>query len=180
MLVLCGMATMLLSALRFRYGETPIYLHQTGRVAEARASLDDVVAANGTHVPPFKLAQPSVSGASGMYADAAQQLRHRSRSRGGETGQELTQTLTQHDQFGAAAGDGGVLAGGGQNHRMGLYDRAMVKDNHLVVEGGVAALRESALLMKKAHPGVKVEVEAEKGESEDEGEGEGEHAGTSA
>ena len=54
-----------------------------------------------------------------------------------------------------------VLAGGGQNHRMGLYDRAMVKDNHLVVEGGVAALRESALLMKKAHPGVKVEVEAE-------------------
>ncbi len=54
-----------------------------------------------------------------------------------------------------------VLAGGGQNHRMGLYDRAMVKDNHLVVEGGVAALRESALLMKKDHPGVKVEVEAE-------------------
>ena len=115
MLVLCGMATMLLSALRFRYGETPIYLHQTGRVAEARASLDDVVAANGTHVPPFKLAQPSVSGASGMYADAAQQLRHRSRSRGGETGQELTQTLTQHDQFGAAAGDGSSAVGSGHS-----------------------------------------------------------------
>ena len=54
-----------------------------------------------------------------------------------------------------------VVAGGGQNHRMGLYDRAMVKDNHLVVEGGVEALRESALRLKEAHPGVGVEVEAE-------------------
>ena len=54
-----------------------------------------------------------------------------------------------------------VVAGGGQNHRMGLYDRAMVKDNHLVVEGGVEELRESALLLKEAHPGVGIEVEAE-------------------
>ena len=54
-----------------------------------------------------------------------------------------------------------VLSGGGQNHRMGLYDRAMVKDNHLVVEGGVEALRESAALLRKAHPGVGIEVEAE-------------------
>ena len=29
---------------------------------------------------------------------------------------------------------GAVVAGGGKNHRMGLYDRAMVKDNHLVAE----------------------------------------------
>jgi imidazolonepropionase-like amidohydrolase len=36
-----------------------------------------------------------------------------------------------------------VLDGGGVNHRMGLYDRAMVKDNHLVAEGGIAALQEA-------------------------------------
>lgn len=54
-----------------------------------------------------------------------------------------------------------VVAGGGQNHRMGLYDRAMVKDNHLVVEGGVDALRAAAIQLKRAHPNVAVEVEAE-------------------
>ena len=54
-----------------------------------------------------------------------------------------------------------VVAGGGRSHRMGLYDRAMVKDNHLVVEGGVTALRDAAIRLKEAHPGVEVEVEAE-------------------
>jgi nicotinate-nucleotide pyrophosphorylase (carboxylating) len=54
-----------------------------------------------------------------------------------------------------------VVAGGAQNHRMGLYDRAMVKDNHLVVEGGVETLRDAMLRLKEAHPGVDVEVEAE-------------------
>ena len=54
-----------------------------------------------------------------------------------------------------------VVSGGGQKHRMGLYDRAMVKDNHLVVEGGIRALREAAVRLKEHHPEVKVEVEAE-------------------
>ena len=54
-----------------------------------------------------------------------------------------------------------VVGGGAQNHRMGLYDRAMVKDNHLVVEGGVETLRDAMLRLKEAHPGVDVEVEAE-------------------
>ena len=30
-----------------------------------------------------------------------------------------------------------VLAGGGQNHRMGLWDAAMIKDNHVLVAGDV-------------------------------------------
>ncbi len=34
-----------------------------------------------------------------------------------------------------------VVHGGGLNHRMGLYDRAMVKDNHLVAEGGAVAIQ---------------------------------------
>jgi len=40
-----------------------------------------------------------------------------------------------------------VVAGGGVNHRMGLYDQVMIKDNHIVaagdIESAVAAARES-------------------------------------
>lgn len=32
-----------------------------------------------------------------------------------------------------------VTVGGGRNHRMGLYDAVLIKDNHLVAAGGVAA-----------------------------------------
>jgi nicotinate-nucleotide pyrophosphorylase (carboxylating) len=54
-----------------------------------------------------------------------------------------------------------VLHGGGTNHRLGLYDRAMVKDNHLVAEGGPAALQASIQRLKSEKPGVEVEVEAD-------------------
>ncbi len=54
-----------------------------------------------------------------------------------------------------------VAHGGGANHRMGLYDRAMVKDNHLVAEGGLDALREAIRHLKHDHPGVEVELEAD-------------------
>jgi nicotinate-nucleotide pyrophosphorylase (carboxylating) len=54
-----------------------------------------------------------------------------------------------------------VRAGGAQNHRMGLYDRAMVKDNHLVVEGGTEALAKAITLLKSERPGVQVEMEAD-------------------
>lgn len=55
-----------------------------------------------------------------------------------------------------------VIAGGGTNHRMGLYDRAMVKDNHLVAEGGLKALQEAIHLLKRDKPGVEVELEADR------------------
>jgi nicotinate-nucleotide pyrophosphorylase (carboxylating) len=32
-----------------------------------------------------------------------------------------------------------VRMGGGQNHRMGLYDGVLIKDNHIAVAGGIAA-----------------------------------------
>lgn len=36
-----------------------------------------------------------------------------------------------------------VTIGGGANHRMGLYDMVMVKDNHVTAAGGItAAVRE--------------------------------------
>ena len=54
-----------------------------------------------------------------------------------------------------------VVAGGGTNHRMGLYDRAMVKDNHLVAQNKLEALQQGVLQLKSDHPGVEVELEAD-------------------
>ena len=54
-----------------------------------------------------------------------------------------------------------VRAGGGTNHRMGLYDRAMVKDNHLVAEDRLAALQSAIDQLKKDHPEVEIELEAD-------------------
>ncbi len=52
-----------------------------------------------------------------------------------------------------------VRAGGGTNHRMGLYDAVLIKDNHIEIAGGVA---EAIALAKKSAPeGVLVEVECE-------------------
>lgn len=55
-----------------------------------------------------------------------------------------------------------VLDGGGTNHRMGLYDRAMVKDNHLAAEGGLEALQAAIRLLKSEKPQVQVELEADR------------------
>jgi len=55
-----------------------------------------------------------------------------------------------------------VVDGGGTNHRMGLYDRAMVKDNHLAAEGGIEGLQEAILRVKKERPHVQVELEADR------------------
>ncbi len=54
-----------------------------------------------------------------------------------------------------------VVAGGGTNHRMGLYDRAMVKDNHLVAQNKLEALQHGVLQLKADHPSVEVELEAD-------------------
>ncbi|MEI8039533.1 MAG: carboxylating nicotinate-nucleotide diphosphorylase [Verrucomicrobiota bacterium] len=54
-----------------------------------------------------------------------------------------------------------VVHGGGVNHRLGLYDRAMVKDNHLVAEGGSAAIQAAIQRLLAAKPGIEVELEAD-------------------
>jgi len=54
-----------------------------------------------------------------------------------------------------------VVHGGGVNHRLGLYDRAMVKDNHLVAEGGLPAIQAAIMRLKSEKPGVQVELEAD-------------------
>ncbi len=54
-----------------------------------------------------------------------------------------------------------VLHGGGTNHRLGLYDRAMVKDNHLATEGGLELLQAAIQRLKLEKPGVEVELEVD-------------------
>ncbi|MFC5052025.1 carboxylating nicotinate-nucleotide diphosphorylase [Rubritalea spongiae] len=55
-----------------------------------------------------------------------------------------------------------VRAGGGKNHRMGLYDRAMVKDNHLVAENGLEGIQAAISQLKHDKPSVEVELEADR------------------
>lgn len=50
-----------------------------------------------------------------------------------------------------------VRAGGGHNHRMGLFDGVLIKDNHVAVAGGVKVAVERA--RKHAHHLLKIEVE---------------------
>ena len=49
-----------------------------------------------------------------------------------------------------------VRCGGGVNHRFGLSDMAMVKDNHVLAAGGVVPAFEA---VRAAHPDIPVEVE---------------------
>jgi nicotinate-nucleotide pyrophosphorylase (carboxylating) len=51
-----------------------------------------------------------------------------------------------------------VRCGGGVNHRMGLWDAALVKDNHVAAAGGVAA---AFRLVRKEFPDITVEVECD-------------------
>jgi len=55
-----------------------------------------------------------------------------------------------------------VMDGGGTNHRMGLYDRAMVKDNHLVADGDLESLQAAIRLLKSEKDHVEVELEADR------------------
>ena len=55
-----------------------------------------------------------------------------------------------------------VLAGGGTNHRIGLFDMVMVKDNHLAAGTTLAQLQENVRRFRSEHPGVRVEIEADR------------------
>ena len=52
-----------------------------------------------------------------------------------------------------------VACGGGSNHRMGLFDAVLIKDNHVVAAGGIAEAVRAALA--ESPPGVKIEVECD-------------------
>lgn len=54
-----------------------------------------------------------------------------------------------------------VLDGGGANHRMGLYDMVMVKDNHLAANSTLDGLQHAISRLKADHPHILVELEAD-------------------
>lgn len=51
-----------------------------------------------------------------------------------------------------------VRCGGGHNHRVGLYDAILIKENHILSAGGIAAAVDHA---RTRHAGMPVEVEVE-------------------
>jgi nicotinate-nucleotide pyrophosphorylase (carboxylating) len=51
-----------------------------------------------------------------------------------------------------------VACGGGHNHRMGLFDAFLIKENHIKAAGSIAAAVQAA---RTQHPELKVEVEVE-------------------
>ncbi|MGA1129837.1 MAG: carboxylating nicotinate-nucleotide diphosphorylase [Chthoniobacterales bacterium] len=54
-----------------------------------------------------------------------------------------------------------VVAGGGINHRFGLFDQILAKDNHLAVTGDAEGLQAAIDRAKSKTPDVAVEVEAD-------------------
>lgn len=56
-----------------------------------------------------------------------------------------------------------VLMGGGENHRFGLYDAILIKDNHLAVVAGAGegSIPRAIRLARSARPGIPVEIEVE-------------------
>lgn len=54
-----------------------------------------------------------------------------------------------------------VAAGGGVNHRFGLFDMMLVKDNHLALQPEMTRLSAILREAKARHPGMKIEVEAD-------------------
>ena len=55
-----------------------------------------------------------------------------------------------------------VRCGGARNHRLGLYDMAMIKDNHVAFAGGRAGvLGKRIQAMRRAKPGLKIELEVQ-------------------
>jgi len=54
-----------------------------------------------------------------------------------------------------------VKHGGCVNHRMGLFDAALVKDNHLAALGDLALLPPVIAQLRADHPGLPIEIEAD-------------------
>ncbi len=52
-----------------------------------------------------------------------------------------------------------VTCGGGYNHRMGLYDAVLIKENHIAAAGGVAAALAAARRVAPADVLIEIEVE---------------------
>src|SRR5207302_6598218 len=54
-----------------------------------------------------------------------------------------------------------VLAGGAGNHRFGLYDMVLVKDNHLTTFEGLSSFADRIKQLRQERPNIRIEVEAD-------------------
>jgi len=54
-----------------------------------------------------------------------------------------------------------VRAGGGANHRFGLYDMVLIKDNHLKMISGLNDLGRRIQELREQKPGLRIEIEAD-------------------
>lgn len=55
-----------------------------------------------------------------------------------------------------------VRLGGGENHRMGLYDMIMIKDNHIEFAGGIQqAIESTHAYLKRKDKSLKIEIEVQ-------------------
>ena len=54
-----------------------------------------------------------------------------------------------------------VVAGGGANHRFGLYDMVLLKDNHLAALGGLSTFADRIRHLRQERPNIRIEVEAD-------------------
>ena len=54
-----------------------------------------------------------------------------------------------------------VVAGGGVNHRFGLYDMVLIKDNHLGALGGLSTFSDRIRRLRQERPNIRIEVEAD-------------------
>ena len=54
-----------------------------------------------------------------------------------------------------------VVAGGGVNHRFGLYDMVLVKDNHLAALAGLSSFGDRIRQLRQERPNIRIEVEAD-------------------
>lgn len=53
-----------------------------------------------------------------------------------------------------------VVAGGGHNHRFGLYDMVLVKDNHLATFEELSSFADRIKQLRQERPNIRIEVEA--------------------
>ena len=54
-----------------------------------------------------------------------------------------------------------VVAGGGANHRFGLFDMILIKDNHIASSGGLSDFADRIRQVRQDHPKLRVELEAD-------------------
>ena len=54
-----------------------------------------------------------------------------------------------------------VVAGGGRNHRFGLFDMVMLKDNHLATAAGFDVFADALRKFRENHGDIEIEVEAD-------------------